>query len=106
MMSKNPAVYILASRKNSTLYVGVTADLIKRIWEHNWEHNWEHKQELTEGFTKKYGIHDLVYYEIHAEILEAIRREKQIKKWNRAWKIRLIEERNPEWRDLWSEIAG
>lgn len=106
MMSKNPAVYILASRKNSTLYRWRDRRSDQTNLEHNWEHNWEHKQELTEGFTKKYGIHDLVYYEIDAEILEAIRREKQIKKWNRAWKIRLIEERNPEWRDLWSEIAG
>lgn len=97
-MSKHPAVYILASKKNGTLYVGVTSDLVKRVW--------EHKQDLVEGFTKRYGVHDLVYYEMRAEMTEAIRREKQIKKWNRAWKIELIEKANPEWRDLWEDILG
>jgi putative endonuclease len=90
-------VYILASKKNGTIYVGVTGDLIKRIY--------EHKQNLIDGFTKKYGVHDLVYYEVHNEIEEAITREKQIKKWNRNWKQRLIEERNPDWKDLYNEIV-
>ncbi|MBW2544344.1 MAG: GIY-YIG nuclease family protein, partial [Deltaproteobacteria bacterium] len=86
-------IYILASRKNGTLYVGVTSDLLKRIY--------EHKQNLIDGFTKKYNVHTLVYYETHNDIREAITREKQIKKWNRKWKMRLIEEMNSEWRDLY-----
>jgi putative endonuclease len=90
-------VYILASKKNGTIYVGVTGDLIKRIY--------EHKQNLIDGVTKKYGVHDIVYYEVHNEIEEAITREKQIKKWNRNWKLRLIEERNPDWKDLYNEIV-
>lgn len=97
-MFKNPSVYILASGKNGTLYVGVTSDLVKRVW--------QHKQDLIEGFTKKYGVHDLIYYEMHADMTEAIRREKQIKKWNRNWKIELIEKANPAWRDLWKDILG
>jgi putative endonuclease len=92
-----PAVYILASQRNGTLYTGVTSDLVKRIW--------EHKNEQVEGFTKRYGVHRLVYFELHTDMLAAITREKQIKKWNRAWKIKLIEMVNPEWRDLWSEIV-
>ncbi|PKN37997.1 MAG: endonuclease [Deltaproteobacteria bacterium HGW-Deltaproteobacteria-2] len=90
-------VYILASKKNGTLYIGVTGDLVKRIY--------EHKQNLTDGFTNEYNIHDLVYYEHHKEIEEAILREKQMKKWNRKWKIRLIEEKNFEWKDLYNEIV-
>ncbi len=89
--------YILASRKNGTLYVGVTSDLLKRIY--------EHKQNLIDGFTKKYNVHTLMYYEVHNDIREAITREKQIKKWNRRWKMRLIEEMNSEWRDLYYEIV-
>jgi putative endonuclease len=89
-------VYILASRKNGTLYIGVTDDLIRRIY--------EHKQNLIEGYTNKYNVHTLVYYEAHDDIQEAITREKQIKKWNRKWKLRLIEEMNLEWRDLYDEI--
>ncbi|MBU4345434.1 MAG: GIY-YIG nuclease family protein [Desulfobacteraceae bacterium] len=89
--------YILASRKNGTLYVGVTSDLLKRIY--------EHKQNLIDGFTKKYNVHTLVYYEVHNDMREAITREKQIKKWNRRWKMRLIEEMNSEWRDLYYEIV-
>ncbi|MDO9586200.1 MAG: GIY-YIG nuclease family protein [Syntrophales bacterium] len=88
---------MLASRKNGTLYVGVTSDLLKRIY--------EHKQNLIDGFTKKYNVHTLVYYEAHNDVLEAITREKQIKKWNRRWKIRLIEEMNSEWNDLYYEIV-
>ena len=89
-------VYILASKKNGTLYIGVTSDIVKRIY--------EHKKNLIDGFTKEYDVHDLVYYEQHNEIEEAILREKQMKKWNRKWKIRCIEEMNPEWKDLYGEI--
>ena len=96
LFMKQYYVYILASKRNGTLYTGVTSDLIKRIY--------EHKQSLIDGFTKEYYIHILVYYEQHNEIEEAIAREKQIKKWNRKWKIRLIEEKNPEWKDLYEEI--
>ena len=96
-MPKQPCVYILASQRNGTLYVGVTSDLVKRVW--------EHKNDTVDGFTQEYGVHTLVYYELHADMLTAITREKQIKKWNRAWKIELIEAGNPEWRDLWEEIV-
>ena len=95
---KQPAVYILASKRNGTLCIGVTSDLVKRVW--------QHKNDLHEGFTKEYAVHTLVYYELHGDMIEAIRREKQLKKWNRAWKIELIETENPQWRDLWSELAG
>jgi putative endonuclease len=98
MQTKQPAVYIMASRRDGTLYVGVTSDLVKRIY--------EHKNNLADGFTKRYGVHTLVYYELHGEMIEAIRREKQIKKWNRQWKVELIETDNPEWKDLWPEIIG
>ena len=86
-------VYILASRKRGTLYIGVTGNLAKRIW--------EHKQNIVEGFTKKYSIHTLVYYESYPDILLAIEREKKLKKWNRAWKVELIEKANPLWKDLY-----
>ena len=92
-----PCVYILASQRNGTLYVGVTSDLKKRIW--------EHKSNAADGFTKRYNIHDLVYYEMHESMVEAITREKRIKKWNRVWKIELIESANPEWSDLWRDIV-
>jgi len=82
-MNRQPAVYILASRRNGTLYIGVTSDLVKRAY--------EHKQDLIEGFTKQYGVHQLVYFEMHEDMVSAITREKQLKKWNRAWKIELIE---------------
>ena len=95
MSEKRPAVYILASKRNGTLYVGVTSDLARRIG--------EHKNDLVEGFTQKYGVHMLVYYEMHDDMLSAITREKQINKWNRDWKLRLIERENPEWRDLSDE---
>jgi len=88
-------VYMLASRKNGTLYVGVTSDLYQRVD--------EHKQNLVDGFTKRYDVHNLVWYEVHQDIWEAITREKQIKKWKRRWKLQLIEETNPEWNDLSSE---
>ncbi|PTR08142.1 putative endonuclease [Nitrosospira sp. Nsp5] len=96
-MERSPAVYILASKRNGTLYIGVTSNLVKRVW--------EHKQNLGEGFTRKYGVHTLVYFEMHDEMTEAIRREKQLKKWNRLWKIELIEKTNPDWRDLWQGIV-
>ena len=97
-MAKSPTVYLLASKKNGTLYVGVTSDLVKRVW--------EHKQDLVDGFTKKYEVHTLVYFEQHEDMIQAMTREKQIKKWKRTWKISLIEESNPDWRDLWDEIVG
>ena len=96
-MPKHPAVYILASKRNGTLYTGVTSDLLKRIW--------EHKNNFIDGFTKKYQVHLLVYFELHEDMQTAITREKQIKKWNRKWKINLIEEQNPQWDDLWDNIA-
>jgi len=90
-------VYILASRRNGTLYIGMTNDLVRRVW--------EHKQALVEGFTKKYGVHRLVWFETAERPEAAISREKQLKKWKRAWKLELIEEGNPEWKDLYEEIA-
>jgi putative endonuclease len=96
-MTKQPAVYILASKHNGTLYIGVTSDLQKRVW--------EHKNKFVEGFTKRYGIARLVYYELHADMVSAITREKQLKKWYRAWKLELIEKQNPEWTDLWNQIG-
>jgi putative endonuclease len=95
-MTKQPAVYILASKRNGTLYVGVTSDLRKRAW--------THKNDLIEDFTRKYDVHLLVYYELYEDMVSAITREKQIKKWNRAWKLELIEEQNPDWKDLWDGI--
>ncbi|MCX5877650.1 MAG: GIY-YIG nuclease family protein [Deltaproteobacteria bacterium] len=97
-MSKQFYVYILASKRNGTLYVGVTSDLVKRVW--------EHKNNLVKGFTEKYGVDKLAYYEEHIDAENAILREKQIKKWNRSWKLRLIEEKNPEWNDLFDEIKA
>lgn len=92
----NYCVYILASKRNGTLYVGVTSDLKKRVY--------QHKSNLLEGFTKKYQVHLLVYYKCGESIEAAITREKQLKKWSRKWKIRLIEERNPEWKDLYEDL--
>ncbi len=94
---KQPCVYILASKRDGVLYTGVTSNLADRVN--------LHKQDLIEGFTKKYGVHILVYYEMHRTMPDAIRREKQLKKWNRAWKVRLIEQLKPEWRDLWLETG-
>lgn len=96
-MKKALYVYILASRLNGTLYIGVTSDLVKRVW--------EHKENLVSGFTKTYGVKNLVWYEAHEGAMSAITREKQLKKWNRAWKIRLIQEKNPRWFDLYEEIS-
>ena len=94
---KQPCVYILASRKNGTLYIGVTSDLVQRIW--------QHKNDQVDGFSKKYGVHSLVWFELHATMESAISREKAIKEWQRAWKIELIESTNPHWRDLYDEIV-
>jgi putative endonuclease len=91
-----PCVYILATGKRGTLYVGVTSDLAQRIW--------QHKNAVVAGFTSRYGIHILVYVEFHATMIDAVTREKQIKKWRRAWKIELIEKSNLDWRDLYDEI--
>lgn len=89
-------VYILASKKYGTLYIGVTNNLLRRMY--------EHKNNLVDGFTKKYQLHHLVYYEVRESIETAIIREKQLKKWNRSWKIHLIEKKNPEWKDLYKEL--
>ena len=96
-MEKEFYVYILANKRNGTLYTGVTSNLIKRIW--------QHKNEFVEGFSKKYNVKKLVYFEVHNNAEGAITREKRIKKWRRAWKLRLIEEKNPEWKDLYGEIS-
>ena len=96
-MEKQPCVYLLASKRNGTLYTGVTSNLIKRIW--------EHKNNLVEGFTSKYSVHTLVWYEIHDTMESAIQREKAIKNWRRAWKMKMIEELNPRWRDLYSDLV-
>jgi putative endonuclease len=90
-------VYILADKTYGTLYTGVTGDLIKRVH--------EHKSDIVEGFTKKYQLHKLVYFETHDDIQAAITREKQVKKWNRAWKIRLIQGTNPEWADMYDVLV-
>ncbi|MGH8617407.1 MAG: GIY-YIG nuclease family protein [Burkholderiales bacterium] len=94
---KQPCVYILASKRNGTLYVGVTSDLIKRVW--------EHKEDVVPGFTRRYGVHRLVWFKVHETMDAAITREKQLKEWQRQWKLKLIEESNPDWRDLYSEIV-
>jgi len=96
-MEKLPAVYILASQRNGTLYVGVTSNLVKRVW--------EHKNDQVEGFSRRYGVHMLVYYEILDAMDAAITREKQIKAGSRAKKLRLIESMNPEWNDLYASIV-
>jgi len=91
-------VYIMASKKNGTLYIGVTNNLIKRVY--------EHKNDLVEGFTKKYCVHNLVYYEQTEDIKSAIQREKNLKKWKRQWRIELIEKMNPNWNDLYYDLLG
>jgi putative endonuclease len=95
-MDKIFAVYILASGRNGTLYTGITSNLIKRVW--------EHREGVVDGFTKEYGVKTLVWYELTENPEAAITREKQIKAWKRGWKLKLIEERNPEWRDLYQDI--
>ena len=97
-MDKLYYVYMLASQRNGTLYIGVTSDLIKRVW--------EHKNKFVEGFTKQYEVHQLVWFEPHEDVEQAILREKQIKKWNRAWKVNLIEEANPYWNDLYLSFTA
>ena len=92
---KSPCVYVLANIPKGTLYIGVTSDLIQRIW--------QHKSGLVEGFSKRYNLHTLVWYELHETMESAIVREKAVKKWNRAWKIELIEKTNPNWTDLYGE---
>ena len=95
-MDKYSYVYILASQRNGTLYIGVTSDLVKRVY--------EHKNDLIKGFTKRYKVHTLVYFESLDDIENAIAREKQLKAWQRKWKLELIEKKNPTWKDLYSEI--
>jgi putative endonuclease len=90
-------VYILASQRNGTLYIGVTSDLLKRVW--------KHKNKQVDGFTKKYDIDKLVYYEQTESIISALEREKQLKKWNRSWKLKLIEKNNPKWQDLYLALT-
>ncbi|MDO8634805.1 MAG: GIY-YIG nuclease family protein [Dehalococcoidia bacterium] len=93
---RNYYVYILANKRNGTLYIGVTNDLIRRVY--------EHKHDVTDGFTKRYGVHMLVHFEEGEDVVSVIEREKQLKSWHRQWKIRLIEEDNPEWRDLYEDF--
>ena len=95
-MNKNFCIYILASKRNGTLYIGVTSNLIKRIW--------QHKEGLADGFTKKYDVKKLVYYEQHDTAESAIHREKRLKEWKRQWKLELIEKFNPKWDDLYANI--
>ncbi len=97
LVNKQPAVYILASKRNGTLYIGVTSDLVKRIW--------EHKNDVAEGFTKRYGVHQLVWYELCECMEAAIQREKQLKEWKRKWKLELVEGTNHDWRDLYHTIV-
>ena len=97
-LMKQPCVYILATTARGTLYIGVTSDLIARVW--------QHRNDLAEGFTSEYQVHALVYYEMHETMLEAIQREKQLKKWNREWKIKLVEAFNSDWADLYPQICG
>ena len=95
-MERQPCVYILARKCNGTLYPGVTSNLLKRVW--------EHKNNVVEGFTKKYGVHTLVWYEVSETMESAILREKRFKDWKRKWKINVIEDMNPEWRDLYPDL--
>lgn len=97
-VEKTSYVYMLASECYGTLYVGVTSNLVKRIW--------QHREGLADGFTKKHKVKQLVWFEMHEAIIEAITRENQIKRWNRAWKIRLIQSLNPEWRDLFEDFTA
>jgi len=96
-MYRSYYVYILTSKRNGTLYIGVTNNLVRRVW--------DHKESVIAGFTKRYGIKLLVYYEEFQDIHEAIAREKILKKWNRSWKLRLIEKMNSDWKDLYEECV-
>ena len=91
------AVYIVTNKRKGTLYIGVTGDLVRR--------SWQHRTGAVPGFTKRYGLKRLVWYELHDSIEAAIQREKTMKSWPRQWKLNVIEERNPRWRDLWNEIT-
>ena len=95
-MEKQPCVYLLTNKRNGTLYTGVTSNLPRRIW--------EHKNKFVDGFTQKYGTGKLVWYELHETMESAIQREKNIKNWNRSWKLKTIEEMNPDWKDLYEEL--
>ena len=97
MNRREPAVYIITNQPKGTLYIGVTSNLPSRIW--------NHKQRTVEGFAKRYGLDQLVWYEYHDEMEQAILREKRLKKWERPWKLRLVHESNPEWRDLFEDLA-
>ena len=97
-MERSSYVYILASECDGTLYVGVTSDLVKRVW--------QHREGLAEGFTNTYQVKHLVWFEVHGDIMAAIAREKQLKKWKRAWKVALIQEHNPDWRDLYEDFTA
>jgi putative endonuclease len=96
-VKKQPTVYILASKRNGTLYIGVTSGLFKRLW--------EHKNNMVAGFTKRYNVHQLVWYEIHESMESAILREERLKDWKRSWKLKLIESTNPDWHDLYDSIV-
>jgi putative endonuclease len=96
-MDRQSYVYLLASKPYGTLYIGVTADLLQRVW--------QHREKVADGFTKRYGVTQLVWYEVHEDIMAAITREKQLKEWKRAWKIELIQKTNPYWRDLFDDIC-
>ena len=96
-MNIQPAVYIITNKRNGTLYTGVTSDLVKRIW--------ENKNNIVAGFTKRYNVHHLVWYELHESMESAILREKRLKDWKRSWKLKLIESINPDWRDLYYSIV-
>ena len=97
MEERQPFVYMMASHRNGTLYIGVTSKPIKRIW--------QHKNNVVDGFSRRHGVHTLVWYELHHTMESAILREKQLKNWNRLWKARLIEGENPEWVDLYSTLT-
>jgi len=97
-MDRQSYVYLLASKPYGTLYIGVTADLVQRVW--------QHREKVADGFTKQYDVTQLVWFETHEDIMGAIKREKQLKEWKRAWKIELIQKSNPYWRDLYADICG
>ena len=94
---KQPCVYILANKRNGTLYIGVTSNLVQRVW--------QHKNDFVPGFSRRYGTYALVWYESHERMENAIVREKRLEDWRRAWKLELIEKENPQWRDLYPELA-
>jgi len=97
-MEKQPCVYLLASDRNGTLYIGVTSNLVGRVW--------QHREHAVDGFSARYGVTRLVWFELHGSMESAIQREKQMKKWNREWKLRVLDAANPSWRDLWPDIIG